>query len=218
MTKTELLSAVPPLVLIACWVLPREVADVPRRPVVVWSQRDVPEDVAERCRAAGFDERGSYRGFDARLPSSAKPIAVVDGTFSKHMSISATLYIVADGMIRECMSCSGGRSPNKMDGQRWADLCLQFALQSGTLPDGHRFTRIGLRGHEAGGAGGFTPEHDIDAVATQTFSGKLEAGREYLLHVEGDRPFDARREMSVEEFAESNPGNFVVVVVTLIEW
>ncbi len=65
-------------------------------------------------------------------------------------------------------------------------------------------------------AGGYTEiVHDgIAGRFRRTFSGKLRPGRTYLLHVEGDREFIAGHKTSVEEFARTNDGNFLLVTVT----
>jgi hypothetical protein len=55
----------------------------------------------------------------------------------------------------------------------------------------------------------------VKSLEQKTFPGMLWSGRKYLLRVEGDRPFDAARSMTVEQFSKANDGHFLVVTVRL---
>jgi hypothetical protein len=94
-------------------------------------------------------------------------------------------------------------------------MCCTIAVLSGVDPNGKRIVGIGSRGHERGGGDGTESEQIENVVARKTLPGELKFNRPYILHVEGNREFEVRREMSIDEFASSNPGKFIVAVVML---
>ncbi len=54
---------------------------------------------------------------------------------------------------------------------------------------------------------------NINFVAKQTLPGTITPGRPHIVYVEGDRPIVVDGTMTVEDFAEVNPGNYPVVTV-----
>ena len=58
--------------------------------------------------------------------------------------------------------------------------------------------------------------HDIHVSDESTLPGRLNTGKTYILHVEGDREIKVRREMTIEDFAKQNGGNYLVVTVRKI--
>lgn len=167
-------------------------------------------------RAATADDKIAprYFGFDVETVDSVRNIAVVEGTFSKDTWLSAVQYVVRSGNSQTVTGFTVGRSPNRIGEARWINMQIKLALADTKRPGGQA-TQLGSAGHTRGEGVIGELVQDFSVGEKQTFPGRLRAGRKYILHVEGDRPFGANREMPVEEFAEKNAGNFYVVIVEL---
>lgn len=158
--------------------------------------------------------RNRYFGFDAEEVDAVRNFAVAEGTFSKDTWLSAWLYLVQSGKADEVNAFTVGRSPNRIGAARWINMRITLALGE-TKREGGRMTQLGSAGQSRGEGGMREMVHTIETIEKKTFPGRLSSGRKYILYVEGDRNFEVRRDMSVEEFAKANAGNFLVVVVEL---
>jgi hypothetical protein len=107
-----------------------------------------------------------------------------------------------------------GRSSNQIGSPIWTPMRIILALGEVNRPDG-RAIHLGSAGQSTGSGHGSEVAHDIQFVEKKTLPGRLTPGKTYILHVEGDRKFEVRRDMSFEEFTMANAGNFLVVVVKL---
>lgn len=139
-------------------------------------------------------------------------IAVVDGTFKKDTLVSASLFVVRSGKANEFNSFKFGRDPAELGKPIWMNLRTTLSLIE--YDDGG----VGeLRSSaERQDAQSNPLDSKIKVVAAKTLPGKLARGRDFILHVEGDRPFNVSSDMSVDDFAKTNNGNFLVVVVKLL--
>jgi hypothetical protein len=154
-----------------------------------------------------------YFGFsDDEDGLKPRNIAEVTGPFSLGTWFSAWLNVVRSGKVEEINAFTVGRSSNRIGAPTWRALGIRLALGEARTPDGW-IVNLGSYGHERGGGRGSDKriEH-FTATAFRLFPGKLSNGKKCLIYVEGDHPFDADRSMTVEEFAEKNRGNYLVVV------
>ena len=142
---------------------------------------------------------------------SVRTIAVADGPLERGRRVRAALFLVRDQEATEVADGSTGFGTRDRY-PRWNPRRVTVALVDSVSPRG-RTTRLAVRGGPQGGGGDSLTPHRVEAKFRQTFAGRLEAGRTYLLHVEGDRRFHADRAMTVEEFARTNRGMFLVVTI-----
>jgi hypothetical protein len=155
-----------------------------------------------------------YFGIWAKDVTVIRNIAVVEGTFTKSTWLSAWLYAVKAGKVEEQNAFTVGRSPNRIGEPIWINMKITLALGESQKPNG-RLVRLGSAGEtRSGGRGGDDagPVYNFTTRAKKTLPGKLSSGNKYILYVEGDREFEVSREMSLEEFAARNSGNYFVVV------
>ena len=183
---------------IALWVLLIEGEMHAGRPLVV--RAPVPTDFAP-----------SVNAFEWTDPA-ARPIAIAEGTVTRTTHIEAALYVVGDGISTKNNRASTFRGTER-GSPRWRRKRITFALAETETSEG-RFAWIAVRGMSGGGASGFLTPHRFEAKFQQVFTGDLNVGKPRLLYAEGDRKFVARPDMTVEEFAKTNDGNFLVVTVT----
>ncbi len=161
--------------------------------------------------------RDDYFGIDSwekDLNFVVRNIAVIEGTFSRDSWVSACLYDVQSGSVIEANAFTVGRTPNQCPSPIWQSMTITLALGDAGVSDG-TMTQLGSAGHSRGGGRGGDVVHQIEGLFSETMPGRLAAGREYILYVEGDREFEVDRLMSVEEFADQNEGDFLVVTIRL---
>jgi len=128
--------------------------------------------------------------------------------------VSAFFYYVHSGQIDQINSISVCRIPNSIPYAHIKDLKFTFALSAEKTSNGIS-TSLGCVGHTRGGGGGRDSLiHNHQMTKTQLFDGRLRGGRTYLLYIEGDTSFVATRDMTIDEFAKKNNGNFFVVTIS----
>ncbi len=155
-----------------------------------------------------------YFGITAKDGTVIRNIAVVEGTFTKSTWLSAWLYAVKAGSKEEINAFTVGRSPNRIGEPIWINMKLTLALGEVQKPNG-RLVSLGSAGHTRGGGrggGDDGPLYKFTTVTKRTLPGRLSSGRKCILYIEGDRELEVSREMSLEEFAAKNSGNYFVVV------
>ncbi|QDT38842.1 hypothetical protein [Stratiformator vulcanicus] len=188
--------------------------DYPRlRPLRVWEKP-----------LAKFPPRGV-------TPSAAtvdRTLAVIDGRFDQGFTMK--YYIVNAGSVVEAGSMSGWmrrrtRTPFAIDGAFVLRTDPVTPIGANSVPPYNIVTPAAKKTEtvhisfgrpatpQGGGDYGIALTRPVIA-ARQVFHGYLGGDREYLLYVEGDRPFIATRAMSVEQFAKSNPGSYLVVTIS----
>jgi hypothetical protein len=158
------------------------------------------------------EPRRYFGFFDDQSVLKSRNIAEVTGPFSLDTKFSAWLYVVRSGKVEEIETIAVGRSSNQIGGPTWDVLRIRLALGEARTPDGW-IVRLGSDGHVRAGGGLTVPtiEH-FTTTTSRLFPGKLSNGKKFLIYVEGDQPFEADRSMAVEEFAEKNKANYLVVV------
>jgi len=162
-------------------------------------------------------ESQQYFGIWAKDNTAIRNIAVVEGTFTKSTWLSAWLYVVKAGSVEEENAFTVGRSPNRLGEPIWISMKITLALGEEQKPAGRRVL-LGAAGQTRGGGrggGDDGPVYNFNTRTKKTLPGRLRSGEKYILYVEGDRDCEVGREMSVEEFAAKNGGNYFVVVVQL---
>lgn len=142
--------------------------------------------------------------------TTPRNVVVVEGVFSKNTWISASLYLVEAGKVRPMNAVTVGRTSNSLGDLPWQSMKITLALGDAETPDGHA-TWLGAAGFTRGGGNGGLSTHNVTASFTKATSGTMTAGREYVLYVEGDAQPVVSFNRSVEDFAQTNGGNFLVV-------
>jgi len=153
-----------------------------------------------------------YFGFHSN-DIKARNVAVVSGPFTTQRRLSACLFLVQDGVVYQGNSFSLGRSNNQIGSPSWQRLDIKLAL--GDEPNSSEVI-LGASGHSSGCSCWNRDQFSIlrpGVVSAQVLPGRLDAGKEYIVYVEGDQKFTVDRETSLEDFAKINAGNYLVVSV-----
>jgi hypothetical protein len=127
--------------------------------------------------------------------------------------LRAILYRVDNGEIEKVNSLSLGESPNRLGTFFGESLAMTIALGDMETPDG-RVTTLGSMGHTRGYGTGGPHTNNARGINAKTFPGSLSRGSPYLVYYEGEKPANAWRTMSVEEFAKENKDQGSYLVVT----
>ncbi len=179
--------------------------------VAVWLLRPI-VDVREPNYSDRVYDR--YFGIDSHQTSpddiTYKNIAIATGIFTLDTWISAALYHIKSGNIREINAFTVGRSPNQIGAPYWVDMSITLALGDRQSPEG-RITQLGSAGHSRGGGRNGGMPNDVHPHSTKTFPGRFAPGTKSIVYAEGDGGFVVDHRMSVKEFAKKNRGNYLVV-------
>jgi hypothetical protein len=171
-------------------------------------------------RAATADDRlyDRYFGFEFNEPA-ARDVKITNffvatSTFTLDTWVSANLYHVKSGKIEDMNGFVVGRSPNQIGAPHWVDMKITFALSDLKTPQG-RETRLGSAGHSRGGGHGYDAHNDAESRETKVLPGRFTSGARRIVYVEGNSGFRFDDSMTVEQFAQENSGNYLVVEVGL---
>jgi hypothetical protein len=171
-----------------------------------------------RASSPGDREYAGYYGIDAygtfADDVAYRNIAVATGTFTLQTRLSVALYHVKSGEISEINAFTAGRSRNRIGDSPWLDMELTLALGDRQSPEG-RITQVGSTGQTRGFGRGGPVTHDVQPHATMMLPGRLTPGARRVVYIEGDRGFHAESPMTVERFAQTNNGNYLVVELEL---
>jgi hypothetical protein len=165
-----------------------------------------PADASDRVR-----ER--YFGIDSP-DMKARNILVVTGCFTRSTWLSGRLYHVQAGRFTQLQGMTVGRSTNRLGEWIWQDMTITLALGDKVAPGG-RLTCLGSVGQHRGGGSGGEVSHNVEPQVTVTLPGRISAGRDYIVYVEGDRTPVVDRNASLANFARENGGNYLVVTLQL---
>jgi hypothetical protein len=173
------------------------------------------------ARIADQDEKVTdperYFGISPKDGVTIRDVAVAEGTFTKDTWLSAWLYAVKAGSVEKQNGFTLGRSPSRIGEAIWINMKITLALGEYHRLGGRRVL-LAARGFTRGSGtsgDGDGPLYDFPTRTKKVLPGRLWAGRKYILYVEGDRDCTVTREMSLEEFAAQNNGNYFVIVVEL---
>ena len=153
-----------------------------------------------------------YFGIDE--PSEIQNILNISGVFKKRTRLSAGLYLVSNGNFESINGFTVGRSTNRV-GEPWLmTMKLTFALgekngKTGTL------TQLGCYGHTRGGGGSGYLENNVDKKFTKTYNGTMTPGNDLIVYVAGSKQFDLEPNQTIEDFAKTNSGEYLVIVSSL---
>lgn len=138
-------------------------------------------------------------------------IVVVEGVFSRNNALSAALFAVEAGKVTELSGLTVGRSPNQIGDFFWRQMRITLAMADRESAQG-RITQLGSAGQSSGrGGGGAGLPHHISSLHSTTLSGSVSHGDGVVIHAEGDQPVALDEDMTIDEFALRNPGNYLVV-------
>lgn len=167
-----------------------------------------------RAAEAGDTISERYFGFYSE-DFAARNVAIIRGPFSLDTRLTARLFVVESGTLHHGNWFSVGRSRNQIGSPQWGVLNITLALGEQSSPQG-REVCLGCSGHIKGSgdaSASLLPQGEV--VLSTALPGKIVAGKEYIVYVEGDTTFSVDREMTVEEFAKTNKGNYLLVMVHL---
>ena len=158
---------------------------------------------------------------------TVRNIVVVEGTFARDTWLTASLYVVRAGSVEELSGFTVGRSPNRIGEAEWMSMRMTMALADAKKPNG-RVTQLGVVGPTRGGGNGSGTfvgtlhglrgaygVHDFPAKPRHVALGRMNRGQMRIFYVEGDSDAKFTPEMSIQEFATVNSGNYVVVIAGL---
>ncbi len=106
--------------------------------------------------------------------------------------------------------CTLGESSSRLLNEFGSSLRIRVALGDAESSDGH-LTVLGAVGYTRAVSSSGPMPHDVQRVFAKVFPGPIRAGTPYIVYVEGDREPVADRGMTVQDFAASNAGSFLVV-------
>jgi hypothetical protein len=176
---------------------------------LVWTRKAV------TVRPAEPDNQvySKYFGIDEEA-KQLRNIAVVEGTFTKSTWLSSSLYFVKAGQIEELNAFTVGRSPNRIGESIWLPMKITLALGELETASGRR-TQLGSAGHTRGGGRAGNDRHRVQQKFSQTFARSVVPGREYIVYAEGEKEPTMSDVVTVNDFAQQNDGNYLVVTVQL---
>jgi len=166
-------------------------------------------------RAAQPEDRSDrdYLGFSSRN-LKARNIAVVEGPFTLDTWLVAYLYLVRSGIKEAVTDLGVGRTHNVPNAPAVQKRRIRLALGEEAKAQG-RLINLGCYGYSRGGGGSAETIWPFETKCARILEGPLHKGRAEIIYVEGDRECIVDRGMSIDDFAKTNPGNHVVVVVQL---
>jgi len=164
---------------------------------------------AESRRYLGFDV--GDLGFDVG-EMQTRNILVASGNFSNNTVLCASVYLIQSRTITEGNTLGAGRSSGQLSVFPVSKLTITLALGEVTGAHG-QIVRLGCAGHRAGWCSRGELEHDIEISARKTFLGWVPPGKTRIVYVEGDSAPVVTADMTLDEFAAKNSGNYVVVTV-----
>ena len=176
-----------------------------------WLLRPIVDIRAATAKDRTYDR---YFGIDSYDETVRRNIAVATGSFTLDTWVSASLYHVKSGQVREINAFTVGRSRNQIGARHWVDMRITLALGDRQSQEG-RITQLGSAGHSSGGGRGGELVNDVGPVAAKFLPGRFTSGTRRIVYVEGDSGFTVDATMTVERFAQENKGNYLVVEVEL---
>lgn len=159
--------------------------------------------------ADGHDERESY--IPNQDATRALQACSVSGRFFSSTRFTISLYEIRNGKTNKCSTLSCSKSTNQVAFIPWETMTISVALLESTDEDLGEAYWLAVSGssrvsaHNAAARFPGVPRFD------ETFDQTLTTSREVVLHVVGDSEFEGEPGMSVDEFAASNPGEFLVI-------
>lgn len=179
-----------------------------------WFLRSVVDVRAATATERTYERYFGIDSYEEDVVATFRNIAVVTGTFTLGTWMSASLYHVNRGDVQEINAFTVGRSPNQIGAPHWVDMKITLALGDRDTSEG-RVTQLGSAGHSRGGGRGGEMTHNVVASATTFLPGRFTSGTKRIVYVEGDNGFNVSSDMTVEEFASQNKGNYLVVELEL---
>lgn len=128
--------------------------------------------------------------------------------------LSFSLYVVQGGIVSEISTWRAGRSANAFGTPSREEMQVLLALGENDDPQGI-LTELVIAGAENVHGKAATVLRTFKTTTKKLQPGKIGPGRPHIIYVEGDRPIVLNADMSIQDFAKKNPGNYLVVVVQL---
>jgi len=146
--------------------------------------------------------------------------AVATGNFMRGTWLLVSLHIVQAGVVEQADEQWVGREGWWAEGPIWEERNCGMSLGELNHPDGRKHTELAISDPEFELDIDYPEEfevvtHDINPIAKETLPGTITPGRPHIVYVEGDQQIVVDDSMTVEEFAKTNPGNYLVVTVEL---
>ena len=154
-----------------------------------------------------------YFGID-RDATEIRNIAVVEGTFTKGTWLSASLFLIRSGKTQDVAALTIGRTTSSIGSPIWREMKITLALGQWNTTAG-QITQLGSAGQTRGYGSDSDLPVNIPASFTNAWTGSISPGREYIIYAEGDTAIQMEPSMTLEEFAQTNIGNYLVVTAQL---
>jgi len=158
------------------------------------------------------DEQGDMEGMKSADLNHKRNVAVATGRFMRGTWLLVSLHIVQAGIVEQAFEQRVGRDET---GPMWETMNWGLSLNEFDAIGGQT-TELTITSEED--AIDYPEEfedvpHNINVIAKKTLPGTITPGRPHVVYVEGDQAIVVDGKMSVEEFAKTNPGNYLVVTV-----
>jgi hypothetical protein len=144
----------------------------------------------------------------------AHEIFQVRGRFWESRDLVVTMYVVTGKTVETGNSITCGTTSARFYGPLGESLILRMALMSRPNDGGNTVT-VGCRGCMRGGGALRRLVVPFQRTECAFDGGYLPSDREVVAYADGDRPFDLRHHMTVDQFVSENEGHFVLVAVRL---
>jgi len=150
-------------------------------------------------------------------PIHVNPVISVQGRFPRGTQLEARFYAVRSGTIEKCISCGlgpGGLIRHIPPMRITIHLFfLETEARKGTI------VALGATGFRRGtGSGKLSIPWHGERACSQVVPGSISKSQERIAYVEGTVMPTVNSSMSVEEFAEANDGDFLVITVQIDEF
>lgn len=142
-------------------------------------------------------------------------IARIDARLCKGTDLDTSLYLVESGTVTEISRITFGASSAELGFAPLGRFHATLALCDAETPIG-RVTLLGCRVYAAGAATiSSVKPHRAGNVTTRLFPGTVISRKGRIIYVEGTDSVDVTGNMSVEDFATRNNGDYLVITLRL---
>lgn len=144
----------------------------------------------------------------------AHEVFQVRGRFWESRRLVVTMHVVTGKTLETGNSIACGTTSARFYGPLGESLILRIALLS-RPNDGGNIVTVGCRGCMSGVGALKRLIVPFERAESAIDNGYVPSGREVVAYAEGDRPFDLRHHMTVNQFVAENDGHFVLVTLRL---
>jgi hypothetical protein len=141
-------------------------------------------------------------------------VALLHGTFSRKTGLDVCLLLVRDRKIDSLTTCVMWRCDWE-NGPMWRHMRVGLALGSRDVEGGQE-TVLGIGAPVTLSGTYAIVRNAVVGTHSKVLPGALQPGRQQIVYVESDGPFYVHQNMSLQEFVRLNPGEHLVVMVSVL--